>query len=59
MEFAQNPGQIYQDARLVEEGGQEKEYKDVAFPSLWVKKVQYISALIHLTPVGMYEDLGY
>jgi hypothetical protein len=53
-----NPGQIYQDARPVEEGGQEKEHKD-AFPEpVGKEKAVYIS---FNTPYArrMHEDLGY
>ena len=53
-----NPGQIYQDARPVEEGGQEKEHKD-AFPEpIGKEKAVYIS---FNTPYArrQHEELGY
>ena len=53
-----NPGQIYQDARPVKEGGQEKEHKN-AFPEpVGKEKAVYIS---FNTPYArrMHEDLGY
>jgi len=53
-----NPGQIYQDARPVEEGGQEKEHKD-AFPEpVGKEKAVYIS---FNTPYArrQHEELGY
>ena len=53
-----NPGQIYQDARPVEEGGQEKEHKD-AFPEpIGKEKAVYIS---FNTPYArrQHEELDY
>ena len=53
-----NPGQIYQDARPVKEGGQEKEHKD-AFPEpVGKEKAVYIS---FNTPYArrQHEELGY
>ena len=53
-----NPGQIYQDARPVEEGGQEKEHKD-AFPEpVGKEKAVYIS---FNTPYArrQHEEVGY
>jgi len=53
-----NPGQIYQDSRPVEEGGQEKEHKD-AFPEpIGKEKAVYIS---FNTPYArrQHEELDY